>query len=1037
MGQVPSWVWGVTLSFGGCTMSNVGINVQKLSHTRKQQLVNEGNEKGNQSVYRSPLWILGFLLAVVGSICDLVSFGFADMSLLAPLGAMTLVVNMVVAPCFLNEKLTRRDIVNTIVILAGTILSITFGNKSSTSYTLTELIDFYSNPPFIVYMICIGAIYVLNYVTLKVMGKREAAGIARPLDLRYQAFAYPALAGSMGAHSVLCAKSAAEVIKQTSRGENQFVHAASYFMIGGLALSLFFQMKLLNDGLSKADALYIVPVYQVSWVVMNTIVGLIYFQDYNTMGMLHVAMFVLGILIAVFGVYLLSNRTLSQGETTLSTKYMLAPVATSGVTTRRSMSFSYGSGYSDNEQESGVTGGIGGGGGGEQDDNRHLLAYHSVHGPNVSMQSILNPSSSSSVTSSSSSSEDVTATRKRRKNKKNGGGRHRHVNAAAATNEAQSNDYRQQIDDDDIDDIEEEDDEDNDEEKKKKQAEEIVGEDRKGHTKPLLDLHESDVDDYDEKNTKQSGRRGRPPQGIDTNFANSFSSTSTTTTTTTTQQPQPQPQLTTLACSPNSPTTMTTDETFPSLESGGRTPLPMKILPKEDHQAKSCVNTTALSTSYCYGNYSSGSPDLLALERFFQSTPSADASSTITNMGTGSLGSINNTHSLQQTVISSASYKPARELQRRRLPQQQQQRHTTRTKSPAGTLLNERRGGGANYGAGPRVRRNKRRVGRPRADSAPDSLPSLGGGSGGSFSRAASAANNSVVIDIAAAKRKNELNNINSSLVIKSTTLPSSSSSSTSTITTQQQQQQEAERTRKLKEMMRSLDPVPRRPKPADAFVPSSPYSSSSSSYSSSSRSLMALFSTTASSTLSNVNLAISSSFSSSPSASSAATSAASCLDSFLLPLSSSTSSSAPSSSFSSSSSSTSSSIAVVLPSVVSSSSSSPQMNDSSSPSSSSLLFSSESVATATATSASSSSSVSSLSLSLTPVSSSSPSPSSPSASFSAAASSSVTSSSSSSFDPLAAMALASLNNLTSTSSPSTSSSVGSPRANTNNNNSS
>lgn len=52
---------------------------------------------------------------IIGSVCDLISFGFAPMSLLAPLGAMTLVVNMFVAPCFLNESLSRRDVIWTLV----------------------------------------------------------------------------------------------------------------------------------------------------------------------------------------------------------------------------------------------------------------------------------------------------------------------------------------------------------------------------------------------------------------------------------------------------------------------------------------------------------------------------------------------------------------------------------------------------------------------------------------------------------------------------------------------------------------------------------------------------------------------------------------------------------------------------------------------------------------------------------------------------------------------------------------------------------
>ncbi len=81
------WIYGVLLSLGGCTLSNFGVNLQKFSHMRLAAL-----NDPTKTVYTSPHWIIGLSLVIVGSLMDLVSFGFADISLLAPLGAMTLVV---------------------------------------------------------------------------------------------------------------------------------------------------------------------------------------------------------------------------------------------------------------------------------------------------------------------------------------------------------------------------------------------------------------------------------------------------------------------------------------------------------------------------------------------------------------------------------------------------------------------------------------------------------------------------------------------------------------------------------------------------------------------------------------------------------------------------------------------------------------------------------------------------------------------------------------------------------------------------------
>jgi uncharacterized ion transporter superfamily protein YfcC len=57
-----------------------------------------------RSIMCDPYWVAGFLCVLIGSLSDLASFGFADMSLLAPLGAMTLVVRAapLIALCFNN-----------------------------------------------------------------------------------------------------------------------------------------------------------------------------------------------------------------------------------------------------------------------------------------------------------------------------------------------------------------------------------------------------------------------------------------------------------------------------------------------------------------------------------------------------------------------------------------------------------------------------------------------------------------------------------------------------------------------------------------------------------------------------------------------------------------------------------------------------------------------------------------------------------------------------------------------------------------------
>jgi hypothetical protein len=296
------WIVGVLFAFVACCLSNTGVNLQKLAHNRAR--------RNHKSIIKDPRWLIGMGSVIVGSILDLVSYVFAPMSLLAPLGAMTLVVNLFVAPCMLGEQLTRYDVVITIIILSGTVIAVVFGSKSNVSYTSRELERLYTQTLFIVYICITGFLVICALTFLIYIYRRTKANKSSVSErqLKAEAFLYPALAGVCGAHSALFAKSATELVSESISGNNQFDQPLPYFFILFLGFLLVMQMKFLNNGLARADALYIVPIYQVVWVVMNAVVGMTYFRDFTSMSDLSAALFAVGIFITSVGVGLLSRR---------------------------------------------------------------------------------------------------------------------------------------------------------------------------------------------------------------------------------------------------------------------------------------------------------------------------------------------------------------------------------------------------------------------------------------------------------------------------------------------------------------------------------------------------------------------------------------------------------------------------------------------------------------------------------------------------------------------------------------------------------
>lgn len=59
---------------------------------------------------------------------------------------MTLVGCQILAPCFNKEKLSRNDIIATLVIFTGATLAVVFASHTSPSYNLDMLLRLYRDP---------------------------------------------------------------------------------------------------------------------------------------------------------------------------------------------------------------------------------------------------------------------------------------------------------------------------------------------------------------------------------------------------------------------------------------------------------------------------------------------------------------------------------------------------------------------------------------------------------------------------------------------------------------------------------------------------------------------------------------------------------------------------------------------------------------------------------------------------------------------------------------------------------------------------
>ncbi|RHY03671.1 hypothetical protein DYB28_002284 [Aphanomyces astaci] len=265
-GQEYDLVTGIAMCLVGTTISNFvrrdlpSLNIPKSQCERQP----EHDRKPYNTQWR---WWLGLFGVAVGSIADFAALTYAAQSVIAPVGAFTLVANIFFAHYWLRERLGRNDLIGTMLICIGAIMVTVFGSHSSTSHTLDELLALYYRWDMFVYACAVCAVLIGLFTAL--VRSEDALRVHGNLSDEYKTFrkihplAYSGLAGVWGAQSVMFAKSTGELIKQTAHGLNQFDKVPSYVILACLAGTITMQTHLLSLGLKSFDALYIVPVFTV------------------------------------------------------------------------------------------------------------------------------------------------------------------------------------------------------------------------------------------------------------------------------------------------------------------------------------------------------------------------------------------------------------------------------------------------------------------------------------------------------------------------------------------------------------------------------------------------------------------------------------------------------------------------------------------------------------------------------------------------------------------------------------------------------
>ncbi|RIB13355.1 hypothetical protein C2G38_2041049 [Gigaspora rosea] len=207
---------GVIICLTGNIILNIGLNIQKFAFTNYQEKISkdanyEVEDNGTsltkdkkdsnfvstrsslspsnkphkwykkfeklmfwRQIVVSPLWLIGLLIYVAGTMMGFVALKFAPQSLVAPLGAISLITNLLIAPILHKQKLSYSDIIGVIIIVGGCVMITLVPGDTIEDYDLCVLMSLFHRNGTIIYLSIIACFIVSLYLFIRFVEKTKS-----------------------------------------------------------------------------------------------------------------------------------------------------------------------------------------------------------------------------------------------------------------------------------------------------------------------------------------------------------------------------------------------------------------------------------------------------------------------------------------------------------------------------------------------------------------------------------------------------------------------------------------------------------------------------------------------------------------------------------------------------------------------------------------------------------------------------------------------------------------------------------------------
>lgn len=298
-------------------LNNLGTNIMKLAINNRQSLPPDERPR----VSAMPVWLGGFSMFTLGTAMSFGAFKFAAQSLLSSLSSVQFLSQVFFSRVILDEKIEKYAYAGVALIIAGCTLIVIFGAHDTKNYKPEELAALYGRSEYVCYMLGCGFLACVVSLSYSMMKQRimRARGIGRfdiakatVRERQVLAVLFSIKSALFGSQAVVLAKSLSMLLIQALHPNplysNPLLSYQTYFIILGFIAAATYWVTRLNHGLRLFEAVYLIPMMQICWILFSTVAGGIYYEEFIGFGQKEYSAYAVGFVCVLVGVAMLCPR---------------------------------------------------------------------------------------------------------------------------------------------------------------------------------------------------------------------------------------------------------------------------------------------------------------------------------------------------------------------------------------------------------------------------------------------------------------------------------------------------------------------------------------------------------------------------------------------------------------------------------------------------------------------------------------------------------------------------------------------------------